>query len=847
MDPAYPEVESAPPAGSPAGMQERPLLPDTGSDSGREADPESLNALRHFHLSLNDEPGSGDSSPEEFSPALLYRFKDASRVRTNYPLYLYPSKSGDGERLILPLSELLSETLDSFAPNPGQARILRDNLLRLERDIREALYKKPGLHPAGKVLAQAGEQLKRNLSLAGENAENLGADLETFLKQAPQGGWFLSFTDSSSLRLLIHAAHHKLNPRRAAFRDNVKQLRHHLKELLTIERHKGPASRMPEALRGELGGTGADFVDPRKLSSVLGSWRGAPLMAPERKRRIEHVLGLLESYLAQDSDPIVAIVHDGSLPLPVSEDECNGRLIEEPDPCAGALIHFQRHAAQFTEIFRAVRIATLEIEGSYHPEHHDPWFAEFDWESFSKEEFLLLPVVIALESSERLAGKGMLSLSQLILSGKPIQVLVPHDPAQNPAARGQKALHGYHLELGFLGIGHREALVQQSSAARPDHLMEGYLAGLAATHASLHLIACGFDSSRMQGRLDAWLHAGAAIESRAHPLFRYNPESGSSWASRLHFSGNPNAEENWSIHNLTCRKSGGEEISITAAFTFADFALLEPDFRRHFKAIPEPIVSEDLVSIADYLDLERDEAIVRIPFVWGVDHEGRLQRLAITRRLALACKDRLDYWRTLQELAGIRNEYVREATRKAQAEAEAKYRVEREQLQATHADELKRMREEAASEAMGGLAAMLLDLDAGAMTAPLSTPRAASPAAPARSKAPTAPAPSDPAEAETRAEAAGPAEAEEDISFDEPWVGTPLCTSCNDCTVINPLLFVYDENKQVRIGDPHAGTFAQLVAAAEKCPGRCIHPGKPLNPDEPNLEDLIRRAEPFNV
>ena len=87
---------------------------------------------------------------------------------------------------------------------------------------------------------------------------------------------------------------------------------------------------------------------------------------------------------------------------------------------------------------------------------------------------------------------------------------------------------------------------------------------------------------------------------------------------------------------------------------------------------------------------------------------------------------------------------------------------------------------------------------------------------------------------------------EEDLSFDEPWIDTALCTSCNDCTAINPLIFVYDENKQARIGDPKAGTFAQIVQAAEKCPAHCIHPGKPLNPDEPNLDELTRRAEPYN-
>ena len=70
--------------------------------------------------------------------------------------------------------------------------------------------------------------------------------------------------------------------------------------------------------------------------------------------------------------------------------------------------------------------------------------------------------------------------------------------------------------------------------------------------------------------------------------------------------------------------------------------------------------------------------------------------------------------------------------------------------------------------------------------------------------------------------------------------------TCNDCTDLNQLLFVYDGNKQAQIGDLSKGTFEQLVIAAEKCPARCIHPGKPQNPDEPNLDALIKRAAPFN-
>ena len=59
-------------------------------------------------------------------------------------------------------------------------------------------------------------------------------------------------------------------------------------------------------------------------------------------------------------------------------------------------------------------------------------------------------------------------------------------------------------------------------------------------------------------------------------------------------------------------------------------------------------------------------------------------------------------------------------------------------------------------------------------------------------------------------------------------------------------MFVYNDNRQAIIADTKAGTFAEMVEAAEMCPARCIHPGKPLDSSEPDLEDLIARAEPFN-
>ncbi len=80
---------------------------------------------------------------------------------------------------------------------------------------------------------------------------------------------------------------------------------------------------------------------------------------------------------------------------------------------------------------------------------------------------------------------------------------------------------------------------------------------------------------------------------------------------------------------------------------------------------------------------------------------------------------------------------------------------------------------------------------------------------------------------------------------DEPWIETPRCSTCNECTAINDRMFAYNENKQAYIKDPDAGTFRELVEAAEACQVAVIHPGRPRDPTEPGLGELVERARAF--
>jgi ferredoxin len=88
-------------------------------------------------------------------------------------------------------------------------------------------------------------------------------------------------------------------------------------------------------------------------------------------------------------------------------------------------------------------------------------------------------------------------------------------------------------------------------------------------------------------------------------------------------------------------------------------------------------------------------------------------------------------------------------------------------------------------------------------------------------------------------------EPEPERSPDEAYIETARCSTCNECTQINSKMFAYDRNQQAYIADVTAGTYAQLVEAAESCQVSVIHPGKPRNLKEPGLEELLKRAEPF--
>jgi ferredoxin len=305
------------------------------------------------------------------------------------------------------------------------------------------------------------------------------------------------------------------------------------------------------------------------------------------------------------------------------------------------------------------------------------------------------------------------------------------------------------------------------------------------------------------------------------------------WAERFDLDDNPQVDRAWPRHEVSFLDDAGQPATTEESFTYAHAAAVDPVFGAHFRVIPRKAWDDEQVEIASYLEMSAGEQRRKVPYIWAVAENGELARAVLTRDLAVAARDRMRAWRILQELAGLHNEYARRAAEQASEQARVDMEDELGRIEAAHAEEVERVRGEAAGEAMERLVAVLMDLD----SVPVSTPRPASVAATA-----AVPAEDVPAEAEP---AAPVEEEEEDLAFDEPYVNSILCTTCNECTNLNPQMFVYNENRQATIADPSAGTFEQLVKAAEKCPARCIHPGAPQPGDSTVTDELIARAKPF--
>ena len=474
---------------------------------------------------------------------------------------------------------------------------------------------------------------------------------------------------------------------------------------------------------------------------------------------------------------------------------------------------FEGHMAKMAEGFKAIREAELELSGNYNPTEHDDFFRYFTWHQFSDEEFDLCPPVVAVGGDGAMYDIGFQNLSRMLMSGKPIKALVLDTQVYSNTG-GQACTSGFtgqvsdmapfgkisggkqeiRKEIGLIAMAHRTAYVMQSTIAHANHMIEGFIEGLLTKRPAV--FNCYSSCQPEHGIGDDMSHhqAKLAVESRAYPMFHYNPDKGEKPEDCFELTGNPAIHDVWPKYKLHYL-SGGKEKVMELPMTFADFAMTETRFRKHFRSVAPDSWHDDMLPLAEYLELPEDEREGKYPFIWTVDSSQNLSRLLVDDTMVASCEDRRHFWVMLKAIAGI------EDHKTSVTEIENK------------------IRQEIMSNVSKGLMQWIGGGEAITETIPQS-----STATPATKEAPT--------------EAAG--------EYMAPWIDSEECTACDECTNLNPNMFAYNDNKQAYIKDPNAGTYKDLVKAAERCTAQVIHPGLPKDRSEKDIEQWIKRGEKYN-
>jgi len=481
---------------------------------------------------------------------------------------------------------------------------------------------------------------------------------------------------------------------------------------------------------------------------------------------------------------------------------------------------FEGHMAKMADGFRAIREARAELSGDAID------LTYFNWRDFTDDEWELCPPVVAVGGDGAMYDIGFQNLSRLMMSGKPVKVLVLDTQVYSNTG-GQACTSGFvgqvsdmaqfgkafqgkeeiRKEIGLIGMAHRTTYVLQSTIAHPNHMIEGFIEGLKARRPALFNLYTSCQPEHGIGDDKGAEQAKLAVESRAYPLFTYDPGRGKTPAECFNLEGNPDLDADWPTYELPYREFRRDK-TMTLPMTFADFALTETRFRKHFRKAPKDTWNDNMVPMAEFLELSEDQREGRFPFVWTVDRKGELGRLLADSTMVKSCEERRDWWIMLKALGGVGAAPV--------VEDDVEERVRQ--------------------EVVGRIAAGLMQLasqnggsnvNPAALLAGLSAPAAGA---------------SPPAATESAASAtAGP-----NGDYMAPWIDSSECTACDECIKINPKMFVYNDKKQATIADPNAGTYAQLVKAAEMCTAGVIHPGLPQVRDEVGVDKLIERARSFN-
>jgi pyruvate-ferredoxin/flavodoxin oxidoreductase len=482
-------------------------------------------------------------------------------------------------------------------------------------------------------------------------------------------------------------------------------------------RHIAELEELLDSLKGKLESLQTDEQDPNRRQRME---RTADILEKRLYRYESGPTGMGPAGAAIANATGCSSVYASTFPFNPYTVPWVNSLFQDSVPVAKGI--FEGLSADEADDFAALRTARLDLADQYNPETHDSFFSTFYWQQFSREEFDLMPAVIAIGGDGATYDIGFGALSRLLVTATPLKVMVLDTGAysntggqastasftaqDSDLTRFGVAHRGKHedrKELGLIAAFHPKVLVVQTNSALQGHFMKNLMQYLNYNESPAVFntyTACmpehgiGDDAGNRHARL--------AVESRMSPVFVHDPRKGDTLAERFSLEGNPDIGKDWTTSTLEYQDEDGNTQLKEIPLTPADFGVNEGRFKKHFKKIKSEL---GLIPLHEYIDLDAEDRHGKTPFIWTTDANKRLIQLEVSTAMVSLTEERRRNWRMLEYLSGLHIDRMEQTHSHEVAEWRSKYEEANAEREATIDSIARGMAELAASSGAPAAAA----------------------------------------------------------------------------------------------------------------------------------------------
>ncbi len=769
----------------------------------------------------------------KLSPLHLSNRNMKEFILDEYPIFLNTENFTEEVPYCGSLKEIILNTLNRCNIDQVKESIIFIHIERIIQNVNKLLLDSAPLFFRPTIISVL-NKLQTDLQLTAEVLNSYTQEIKLFTDKMPKNGVIIPFDKVALFKILENTMSAILVPARIKLANEINKLEYKIQDILKVEDEKKPSSNEAKNLHDSY-----SFVDSMlkfdELVSLIPE-SGSQVMGNDRIERIQTVLEDLKTNALLFSQYGFLYVNDlffynkdynWNTLFPKNQIE----VFQDGNGCDAIMFSFKKEMGLWAKLFKAMRIADLELNSSYDSEIHDDYFKNFNWQNFTLDELNSCPKFLLIADSDQLFETEFNKLSKLLSEHFPIKVIALKTLINSK--NGNEELLGMNLhsqpKLATLMLSQNNIYINQSTVLSPNFLAKGFTEGFLAFSPAIYSILNTNDSDENHA-----LMLSAAIEGRDFPGFVYNGQLGLPWGSRFNLENNPQPDKSWPIHEIEIINHLNRKEILSAPFSFADNAFLNDDYFHYFLPVDSSYWNENLISITEFMKRNHLENMGKLPFIWMKDEGNNIYKSIVCWEMVMATQERLDFWRFLQENSGINNYHVLAAVEEVKKEMKAVFDFEIEQLQIEQKIEIQKIRDEEADKVIGNLTSFLLDLDFTNLEIK------------SDNKVNVEPIIIDEVPVVKEIREKKPNKVESGKIAIEAYIDTPLCTACNECVGLNGNLFKYNSEKLAYVADVKAGTFKELVEAAEVCPVGIIHPGTPINPDEADLTQLLKRAEKFN-